>query len=167
MATFKHLFTAPIEAPLDTLSHPFDLIPPLINPEDNNYLTAPVTMNELKAVLSIMKLDSAPGPDGFTTRFFTCCWSIIKIDLLKMIRYSHEVNKLGGSTNSSFLALILKEKGASTFNRFRLISLCNTGYKLITKIIATKLKIILPRIIPENQGGFIKGRKILDNIILV
>ena len=114
-----------------------------------------------------MKPDSAPGPDGFTTRFFTCCWEIIKYDLLKMIRYSQKTSKLGGSTNSSFLALIPKEKGATSFNQFRPISLCNTGYKLITKIIASRLKIILPRIIPENQGGFIKGRKILDNIILV
>ena len=114
-----------------------------------------------------MKPNSAPRPDGFTTKFFTSCWSIIKFDLLKMVWYSYKVNKLGGSTNSSFLALIPKEKGATTFNRFRPISLCNTGYKIITKIIAFGLKRILPRIIPENQGGFIKGRKILDNIILV
>ena len=164
--TFKDLFTAPIEDPIDISSHPFDLIPHLINLEENNFLTAPITMEEVKKALSIMKLDSAPGPDGFTTRFFTCCWAIIKYDLLKMIRYSQKTSKLGGSTNSSFLALIPKEKGATSFNRFRPISLCNTGYKLITKIIATRLKRILPRIIPENQGGFIKGRKILDNIIL-
>ena len=84
-----------------------------------------------------------------------------------MIWYSQNTNKLGGSTNSSFLALIPKEKGANSFNRFKPISLCNTSYKIITKIIATRLKRILPGIIPENQGGFIKGRKILDNIILV
>ena len=116
MATFKELFTAPIEDPLDTSSYPFDLITPLIKPEENNFLTTPVTMNEVKGALSVMKPNSAPGPDGFTTRFFTCCWSIIKFDLLKMIRYSQMVNKLGGSTNSSFLALIPKEKGATTFN---------------------------------------------------
>ena len=119
MLTFKELFTAPIEDPLDISSHPFDLIPSIIKPEESNFLTSPVTMNELKGVLSNMKPDSAPRPDGFTTRFFTSCWSIIKTDLLKMIRYSQMVNKLGGSTNSSFLALIPKEKGATTFNRFQ------------------------------------------------
>jgi len=167
VATFKEIYTAPIEEPLDTTSHPFDLIPHLIKPKENNFLTAPITMNEVKDALSIMKPDNAPGPDGFTTRFFSSCWSIIKFDLLKMIRYSQKVNNLGGNTKSSFLALIPKEKGANTFNRFRPISLCNTGYKIITKIIATRLKRILPSIIPENQGGFIKGRKILDKIILV
>ena len=108
METFKELFTAPIEEPLDVYSHPFDLIPRLIKTEENDFLTAPITMNEVKGALSIMKPDSAPSPDGFTTRFFTCCWSIIKFDLLKMIWYSQKVNKLGGSTNSSFLALIPK-----------------------------------------------------------
>ena len=47
------------------------------------------------------------------------------------------------------------------------ISLCNTGYKIITKIMANRLKRILPKLIPENQGGFVRGRQILDNIILV
>ena len=107
------------------------------------------------------------GPDEFTTRFFTSCWPIIKINLLRMIRKSQSSSKLGGNTNSTFLALIPNEKGANNFSRFRPISLCNTGYKLITKIIANRIKNILPAIIPENQGGFKKGRKILDNIVLV
>ena len=84
-----------------------------------------------------------------------------------MVRKSQNCDKIGGSTNSAFLALIPKEKEAKTFDRFRPISLCNIGYKIITKILATRLKHILPGIIPENQGGFIKGRKIWDNIILV
>ena len=114
-----------------------------------------------------MEADKAPGPDGFTVRFFSTCWSIIKVDLLRMVKKSQSCNKLGGSTNSAFLALIPKEKGANNFSKFRPISLCNTGYKLVTKIIANRLKNILSAIIPENQGGFIKGRKILDNIVLV
>ena len=69
--------------------------------------------------------------------------------------------------NSTFLALIPKEKGANSFNRFRLISLCNIGYKLINKVITNRLKPILPKIIPESQGGFIQGRQIVVNFILV
>ena len=70
-------------------------------------------------------------------------------------------------TNSTFLALTPKEKEAKSFDRFRPISLCNIGYKIITKIMANRLKHILPYLIMENQGGFVKGRKICDNIILV
>jgi hypothetical protein len=130
-------------------------------------LTAPINLQEIKNALDNMEADKAPGPDGFTPRFYKACWPIIKKDLLRMVRKSQNCLKLGGSTNSTFLALIPKEKGASNFSRFRPISLCNTSYKLVTKIIATRLKVILPSIIPENQGGFIKGRQILDNIVLV
>ena len=83
--------------------------------------------------------------------------------VIKSLRH----DKINGSTNSTFLALVPKEKDANTFNRFRPISLCNIGYKIITKIIARRIKNILPYIIPENQGGFIKGMKIGHNIILV
>jgi hypothetical protein len=73
------------------------------------------------------------GPDGFTTRFYQKCQEIIKSDPLKMILKSQRCSKIGGGTNSSFLALIPKEKGAIIFGRFQPISLCNTGYKLMTK----------------------------------
>ena len=84
-----------------------------------------------------------------------------------MVLKSQACNKICGSTNSAFLALMPKEKGATSFDRFRPISLCNIGYKIITKVIANRLKDVLPRIIPKNQGGFIKGRYIADNIVLI
>jgi len=67
-----------------------------------------------------------------------------------MLSHSQNCQKLGGSRNSSFLASIPKEKGATSFARFRTISLCNIGYKIITKIMANGLREVLPKIIPEN-----------------
>jgi hypothetical protein len=87
-----------------------------------------------------MEPDKAPGPDGFTTRFIKVCWKIIKNDLHRMIQKSQSCSKIGGSTNSAFLALIPKEKGAKSFDRFRPISLCNIGYKIITKVMANGSK---------------------------
>ena len=84
-----------------------------------------------------------------------------------MVIKSQAYQKIGGSMNTSFLALIPKEKGANTFDRFRPISLFNIGYKLITKDIANRLKLILSKLITESQGGFIQGRQIVDNYMLV
>eukprot|EP00253_Pinus_taeda_P014252 PITA_14252 len=122
---------------------------------------------ETKEALFTMDPDKALGPDGFTLRFLQTCWQIIEKELLKMIQKSQDYQKIGGCTNSTFLALIPKEKGANYFNIFRPISLCNIGYKVITKMIANRLKIFLPKIIPDNQGGFIKGRQLVDNFVLV
>jgi hypothetical protein len=68
--------------------------------------------------------------------------------------------------NATFLALIPKEKEANSVDKYRPISLCNVVYKIITKIIANRLKPILQEIISPEQGGFVEGRKILDGIVV-
>ena len=55
----------------------------------------------------------------------------------------------------------------TTFNRFRPISLCNASYKIILKLLGNKIKPLLGKLISPNQGGFIKGRTILENVKLV
>jgi len=92
---------------------------------------------------------------------------MIKRDLIKMIRWVLKKGKMGGYNNSTYLALIPKENRPSTFSRFRPISLCNSAYKIVSKILATRLKPLLPSLIAENQGGFLPNRKITDSILLV
>lgn len=75
--------------------------------------------------------------------------------------------KEGGNIKFSYLALIPKEANPSTFNRFHPISLCNSSYKIITKIIANRIKEVLPIIISKNQGGFMPNMQIIDNVIIV
>jgi hypothetical protein len=60
--------------------------------------------------------------------------------------------------NATFFALIPKEKEANFADKFRPISLCNVIYKIITKILANRLKPILQEIIYPKQGGFVEGR---------
>eukprot|EP00253_Pinus_taeda_P026762 PITA_26762 len=73
-----------------------------------------------------------------------------------MVLKSQVCKNIRGSMNTDFLALIPKEKGANSFNRFRLILRCNIGYKLISKVITNRLKPILPKNILDGQGGFIQ-----------
>ena len=78
-----------------------------------------------------------------------------------------KTTKVGGCTNSTFLALIPKEVNPSSFDRFFPISLCNASYKIIAKLLATWLKILLGKLISPLQGGFVKGRHLVDNVIQV
>eukprot|EP00253_Pinus_taeda_P021967 PITA_21967 len=70
------------------------------------------------------------------------------------------------SINLTFIALTLKVEEANTSEIFRPIALCNVIYKIISKVIANRLKPILPGIISEEKSGYVEGRQILDNIIL-
>jgi hypothetical protein len=81
-----------------------------------------------------------------------------------MLQYAHGSHKLVGNMNSSFLALIPKGENPSTFNRFMPISLCNSSYKFLTKIIVVRLTKIFPKVIFANQSSFMCNRHIIDNI---
>jgi hypothetical protein len=68
--------------------------------------------------------------------------------------------------NATFLTLIPKEERVTNPKHFRPIALCNVIYKVITKVIATRLKPILPYLISNEQSGYVEGRQIMDSVIL-
>ena len=68
--------------------------------------------------------------------------------------------------NLTHIVLISKVKNPTCVTKFRLISLCNVLYKLISKVLDNKLKIFLPNIISPTQSAFIPGRLKTDNILV-
>lgn len=126
-----------------------------------------ISKEEVLEVIWSLELDKAPGPDGFSIHFFLVCQSFVRRDLIKMLNWTRTKCKVGGRTSSSFLALIPKKSKAIDFSRFRPISLCNSSYKVLSKIFSNILKKILSKILLENEGSFMQRRQISDNIIMV
>ncbi|XP_070020191.1 uncharacterized protein [Nicotiana sylvestris] len=62
--------------------------------------------------------------------------------------------------------MIPKVDASQSFSDIRPISLCNVSSKIIAKVINSRLSRILPRIVTQNQSGFVKGRAITENILL-
>lgn len=70
------------------------------------------------------------------------------------------------TVNKTLMVLIPNIKGPSKINQFRPISLCNFAYKVVSKILASKLNQIMHKIISDNQSAFFKHRWIAENTIL-
>eukprot|EP00253_Pinus_taeda_P012273 PITA_12273 len=122
-------------------------IPKTITSYHNWALCREISLEEVEEAIRSMPNDKAPGPDGFTINFYKACWSIVKQDVWEVVEDSRRSGTILKSLNSTFLALIPKIEEAKTPDKFRPIALCNVIYKIISKVIASRLKTILPGII--------------------
>ena len=74
--------------------------------------------------------------------------------------------KIPDYLNQTLIALIPKQLGPETISQYRPISLCNTVYKIISKILVQRIRPLLPRLISPMQAAFLEGRRGADNVII-
>ncbi|XP_031387323.1 uncharacterized protein LOC116200633 [Punica granatum] len=129
-------------------------------------LLSPIADAEIKEALFSMGNDKSPGPDGFTAFFFKHAWHIVQHDFTKAVQHFFSSGKLRREVNSTIIVLVPKKEKADCMKDFRPISCCNVVYKCITKVLANRLKEVLPDIISLNQTAFVQGRRISDNVLL-
>ena len=113
-----------------------------------------------------MHPDKAPGPDGMTVCFYKKYWSIVGQDVIRVVKVFFKRDDHLRSINHTNLVLIPKKRLPTSPKDYRPISLCNVIYKIISKVIANRLKQLLPKVINESQSAFIQGRMITDNIMI-
>ena len=140
---------------------------PKVTQEMNDQLSREFTSEEVHKALQQMHPTKAPGPDGMSAIFFQKYWAIIGRDVTESVLYVLNGNGSTAEYNKTNIVLIPKTKAPQRMTEFRPISLCNVTYKLISKVIANRLKSILPDIISENQSTFVLGRNITDNALVV
>ena len=114
-----------------------------------------------------MSPDKSPSLDCFQAFFFQRCWDILGEDLWRAIEDSWNDDSLLVEINFSFFTLIPKKDGPEHPGYFRPIALCNTIYKIFSKVIANRLKVLMLKLISKEQMGFVPGRSILDGILII
>ncbi|KAJ0527046.1 putative RNA-directed DNA polymerase [Helianthus annuus] len=111
--------------------------------------------------------DKAPGPDGFTFKFVKKFWSFFEQYFFKIFQQFYSKPRITYGCNSSFIALIPKNRDPKEASDFRPISLIGMLYKVIAKVLANRLKPVLSTVVSPVQSGFIEGRSILDGPLIL
>ncbi|GLJ30874.1 hypothetical protein SUGI_0613840 [Cryptomeria japonica] len=144
-----------------------DIIHLIISEDDRKMLTIPFTLDEVKSATFVLRPNKVLGPDGINVDFFQKCWDFLGEDIWRVVEDFKKCGKFVKEINHTLICLIPKKAVCPTMKDFRPISLCNTLYKIISKAMAERLKVFLPKLISEHQNGFTPGREIADSIILV
>ncbi|KAG7578757.1 Ribonuclease H-like superfamily [Arabidopsis thaliana x Arabidopsis arenosa] len=160
---FKTLFTT---TKPEVFEDALEEVQSLITDQINDFLIAPATEGEVRAALFMMHPEKAPGPDGMTALFFQKAWATIKVDLLCLVNSFLEDGNFDKRLNTTNICLIPKTERPTRMTELRPISLCNVGYKIISKILCQRLRTVLPKLISETQSAFVEGRLISDNILI-
>ena len=125
-----------------------------------------VSGEEIKNATFDLASDKSLGPDDFPLFFFQKYWPMGNSVIRDVQAFFHSGKMLKEINNHTFLALIPKVDNPSCANHFRPISLCSSIYKIISKVLTSRLKVVLGKIIHPLQGAFVSERLIQDNILL-
>ena len=106
----------------------------------NDQLSRKFTSEEVHKALQQMHPTKAPGPDGMSAIFFQKYWAIIGRDVTETVLYVLNGNGSITEYNKTNIVLIPKTKAPQRMTEFRTIGLCNVTYKLISTVIANKIK---------------------------
>jgi hypothetical protein len=142
-----------------------ELIETRISPEVNERLAAEPDDEEILRVICAMKKEKAPGIDRITAEMLLSCWDFLGSDCCAVIHEFWRSRKLSKQLIAAIIKLIPKGGAQQFLKKWRPISLLNVPYKVIAKLLANRLKCILPELINIQQTGFIQGRSIQDNIL--
>lgn len=118
--------------------------------------------------MAIFQMNSykAPGSDGVQPLFYKKYWNWTSNGVTKWVEQVWQNPNIISEVNKTYICLIPKKDNPEEITDFRPVSLCNTNYKIITKIIVNKIKNYPSRIISPIQASFVPGRSIYEIILI-
>jgi hypothetical protein len=114
-----------------------------------------------------MKSESASAPNGFTVTFFKKLWAHIKAEIMGMVRDFNEAKLDLKRLNYGVITLVLKVREANCIKHYKSICLLNVDFKIFPKLLMNRLTPMARKLINPNHAAFIKGRNILERVVIL
>ncbi|MCH79641.1 LINE-1 reverse transcriptase like, partial [Trifolium medium] len=140
---------------------------PALSEVENAALVMPFSELEILEVVKLSDGNKSPGPDGYNFAFLKNCWDTLKGEIRIMFDQFHGNASLPRSFLSYFVALIPKVSSPFGLSDFRPISLLGCLYKLVSKVLAVRLGKVMNSLISSTQSAFIKGRNLVDGVVVI
>ncbi|KAL9413469.1 hypothetical protein AB3S75_042034 [Citrus x aurantiifolia] len=113
-----------------------------------------------------MHLDKSPGPDNMNLAVYQRFWHIVGEDvILACLQFVKDCSFPVGLNDTS-IVLIPKKQKLEILSDMRPIALCNVLYKILSKMLANRMKLVLDLVISYSQSAFVPGKAITDNKII-
>ena len=163
---FSNLLGAPVSPPMFVQSDLNILFDFKCSPEQVSGFQKDFSADDIRDAFFSLPKNKTGGPDGYSAEFFTSTWSVIGPEITEAVLEFFKSGRLLKQWNAANLVLISKKTNASLPTDFRPISCLNTVYKVISKLLASRLKEILPLMISKSQSAFLPGRLLAENVLL-
>jgi hypothetical protein len=138
-----------------------------LSQDEKTTLDLPLSMEELNMAVEGANSSSAPGIDSFNTKFIKKFWYIFSIPLHRYAIKCFENGRLTKSFKTAVFKLIPKKGDCSDIHKWRPISLLSCLYKVISRAINNRLKLVVNRFTTRAQKGFTQQRYIQEVLINV
>ncbi|XP_074274110.1 uncharacterized protein LOC141597542 [Silene latifolia] len=139
---------------------------PSLSSEECSLLSAPFTDNDVLRALRGMDGSKSPGPDGITPRFYQVFWSqighLVSVAILQFLNTGVMLKEW----NHTHIVLIPKVEHPEMITQYRPISLCNVIYRIASKCLANRLKLVIPSVVSDSQQAFVPGRLMTDRCLI-
>ena len=121
--------------------------------------------DECFEILDSFQSNKSPGNVGIPVEFHRKFWPLISESFIRCANECFEKGELLRSQKQAVITLLEKGgKDRSLLENWRPISLVNVDTKIMSKVIAARVKKVLPSIIHHNQTGYVKDRFIGETI---
>lgn len=158
---FSNLYKARAEKNINHCQREIGYDYPKLTPDESRTLEGLITLKEAAQALRELRNDKSPGPDGFSVNFFKFFWRQIGGFLVRSLNSGYDKNLLSCSQRQGIITLIPKGKKPKEFiKNWRPISLLNTTFKILSRVMANRVRLVIDKLIGQEQKGFMKGRYI-------